>query len=92
MNLFETQCLGSSDPKMDFTITFVRAVLIYPLSFLTCIFSSQWKKKKINVSWIKKRPGEIMNQFSILLGRKNGRIEKNSTGQEMVSKDQNSGK
>lgn len=43
-------------------------------------------------SCIKTRPGEIKNKSNILLGKTNGRIEKNSTRQEMVSEDQNSGK
>lgn len=33
-----------------------------------------------------------MNQYNILLGRKNGRIDKNSTRQEMIPEDQNLGK
>lgn len=33
-----------------------------------------------------------MNQYDILLGKKNSRIEKKSTRQEMVSEDQNLGK
>lgn len=52
------------------------------------------KKRQIQgkASCIKTRPGKIKNKSNILLGRRNGRIEKNRTRQEMVPEDQNSGK